>query len=53
MAQAKPVTYSLYGRMGWDTDPRCIKTNLTATEVADQIEHYLNTWRHVEVRREL
>lgn len=47
------IKYSIYGRMGWDTDPRCIKTNLTAAEVAAQIEHYLSTWRHVEVRREL
>lgn len=45
--------YSLYGRMGWDSDPMCLHTNLSAAQVALKIEHYLATWRHVEVRREL
>lgn len=53
MAQAKQVKYSPYGRMGWDSEPVCLYTNLSPAQVALKIEHYLATWRHVEVRREL
>lgn len=52
MAQAKPVTYSLYGNMGVDYDFHCLRVGLTATDVARWIEHYLKTWRNVDVRSE-
>lgn len=34
MAQAKQVKYSLYGRMGWDSEPVCLYTNLSPAQVA-------------------